>query len=163
VSPPSKGTAGLEALGYLVGHWRDEYRGGEPGTATAGGENWELALEGQILVREGWCEFPATTQRPAFRHEDLLVVFADTDAEVRGIFWDSEGHQIRYREVHADPDGNGVGFVSDPSTPGPRQWLEYRFEAPDHLSAVFSVHGPGVPGFVPLLRWKSVRASSAVR
>jgi hypothetical protein len=150
---------GLEGLSYLVGEWRDESRSGEPGTATGGGESWRLALDGQILVREAWCEYPATAKRPAYRHEDLLVVFVDTDSEVRGVFWDNEGHLIRYREVDADPDGKGVGLVSDPSAPGPRQWLQYRFEAPDHLSAVFSLHGPGAPGFVPFLRWTSVRAA----
>lgn len=151
---------GLEGLSYLVGEWRDESRSGEPGTATRGGETWRAALDGQVLVREAWCEFPATPQRAAYRHEDLLVVFADADSQVRGIFWDNEGHVIRYREVHPDPDGKGVGLVSDPSAPGPRQWLQYRFEAPDHLSAVFSLHGPGAPGFSPYLRWTSVRVSS---
>jgi hypothetical protein len=148
---------GLEAFGYLAGPWRDEHRDGEPGSSTDGGETWRLALDGEILVREGWCEFPESPQRPAYRHEDLLVVFVDSDRELRGIFWDNEGHLIRYREVHADPDGKGVGLVSDPSSPGPRQWLKYRFEEPDHFSAEFSLHPPGAPGFVPYLRWSSVR------
>jgi hypothetical protein len=148
---------GLERLSYLVGHWRDTARTGEPGTSTGGEETWRLALDGQILVREAWCEYPTAAERPAFRHEDLLVVFVDSDSEVRAIFWDNQGHLIRYREVHADPDGKGVGFVSAPSTPGPRQWLQYRFGEPDQLSAVFSVHGPGAPGFMPYLRWASVR------
>ena len=148
---------GLEALGYLVGDWKDETRSGEPGTATGGGESWKLALDGAVQVREAWCEYPARGDRPAFRHEDLLVVYLDTDSAVRGIFWDNQGHLIRYREVHADPDGKGVGLVSDPVAPGPRQWLQYRFEGPDHLTAVFSLHPPGAPGFVPYLTWRSVR------
>ncbi len=148
---------GLDALDYLIGAWNDESRTGEPGTASAGGETWSLALGGQILRREGWCEFPAHGDRPAFRHDDLLVVFVDSDSEVRALFWDSEGHVIHYRDVQPDPDGSGVGFVSDPSIPGPRQWLKYRFEKPDRLSAVFSVHGPGSPGFQPYLSWTSVR------
>ena len=151
---------GLEGLSYLVGRWTDTSRRGEPGSSTAGGETWRLALDGQILVREAWCEFPAEGERPAFRHEDLLVVYLESDGEVRAIFWDSQGHLIHYREVHADPDGQGVGFVSDPAAPGPRQWLQYRFEAPDRLSAVFSLHGSGAPGFTPYLSWASVRAAS---
>ncbi len=149
---------GLEGLSYLVGRWRDESRSGEPGTSTGGGEIWRLALDGQILVREAWCEYPATAKRPALRHEDLLIVFVDAGTEVRGIFWDNEGHLIQYREVHADPDGKGVGFVNDPATPGPRQWLKYRYEEPDHLSAVFSLHYAGAPGFTPYLTWRSVRS-----
>lgn len=148
---------GLEALGFLVGRWKDESRTGEPGTAAAGGETWTAALDGRVLVREGWCEFPASADRAAVRHTDLLVVYADPDGELRGEFWDSEDHAIRYREVHVDPDGAGVGLVSDPSAPGPRQWLQYRCTAPDRLSAVFSLHPPGAPGFSPYLRWSSVR------
>ncbi len=151
---------GLEALKYLIGTWADESRTGEPGTASAGGETWHLAVGDEILEREGWCEFPALGNRPAFRHEDLLVVFVDSDTEVRAMFWDSEGHTIHYRDVHPDPDGKGVGFVSDPALPGPRQWLQYRFDEPDRLSAVFSIHGPGAPGFSPYLRWSSVRRPS---
>ncbi len=154
---------GFESLGYLVGVWKDEVREGEPGRATGGGESWRLALAGQILVREAWCEFLASASRPAYRHEDLLIVFAESDSEMRGIFWDSEGHLIRYRELHPDPDGKGFGLVSDPATPGPRQWLRYRFEEPDHLSAVFSLHPPGAPGFVPYLTWRSVRERTASR
>jgi len=151
---------GLDGLSYLVGHWSDVSRHGEPGTASGGGESWQLELDGQILVREAWCEYPATTERPAFRHEDLLIGFVDSDSEVRGMFWDNEGHLIRYREVHADPDGKGVGLVSDPSSPGPRQWLQYRFEEPDQLSAVFSLHRPGAPGFAPFLEWTSARSTA---
>jgi hypothetical protein len=152
---------GLEGFGYLLGDWRDVVRTGTPGTATAGGETWRLALDGEILVREGWCEFPATSERAAYRHEDLLVVFVDNDDELRGIFWDNESHRIHYREVHADPDGKGVGLVSDPSSPGPRQWLQYRFDAPDRLSAVFSLHPPGAPGFAPYLTWSAQRGSTS--
>jgi hypothetical protein len=154
---------GLEGLSYLVGQWRDESRKGEPGTSTGGGETWRLALDGQILLREAWCDFPAATDRPAFRHEDLLVVYVDTDSEVHGIFWDNQGHLIRYRDVQADPDDLGVGFVSDPSTPGPRQWLQYRFDKPDHLAAVFSLHPPGAPGFTPYLEWTSIRVAAPSR
>ena len=151
----------LEELNYLVGDWRDQLRTGEPGTATASGESWRLALGGRILVREAWCEFPAKGDQPAFRHEDLLVLFVEGEADVRGVFWDNQGHWIRYRDVHRDPDGQGVGLVSDPVAPGPRQWLQYRFEAPDRLSAVFSLHPSGAPGFVPYLKWNSVRAPGA--
>jgi hypothetical protein len=150
---------GLEALEKLSGRWQDERREGEPGVATAGGETWRLALDGQLLVRDGWCEFPAKGDRPAFRHEDLLVIYVDADHEVRAEFWDTDGHHIRYRDVRPDPDGNGVGFVSDPAVPGPRQWLQYRFEGDDRLSAVFSLHAPGTPDFVPYLRWSSRRSA----
>ncbi|HXY47064.1 MAG TPA: hypothetical protein VEK13_04115 [Thermoplasmata archaeon] len=151
---------GFEALSYLIGRWTDESRTGEPGTSTGGGETWHLALDGGILEREAWCEYPARGDQPAFRHEDLLVVFVDPDSEVRAMFWDNQGHTIRYRDVHPDPDGKGVGFVSDPTVPGPRQWLQYRFEEPDRLSAVFSIHGPGAPGFAPYLRWASTRVGA---
>lgn len=144
-------------LRYLLGTWNDESRTGEPGAATAGGESWKSELDARVLVRRGWCEFPSTGKRPAYRHEDLLILFAEAGSMVHGIFWDNEGHTISYREVRVDPSGKGMRLLSDPALPGPRQQLEYRFEPPDRVSAVFSILLPGAAGFSPYLRWRSVR------
>jgi hypothetical protein len=110
------------------------------------------------MTRKGWCEFPASAKRHAYRHEDLLIVYADAESKIHGMFWDNEDHIIIYSDVHFEPGETGVRFVSDPDVPGPRQQLEYRFEKPDHLSAVFSLFLPGASGFTPYLRWMSRRS-----
>jgi hypothetical protein len=146
------------SLNYLVGDWADESRTGEPGTATKSGESWRVDLGGRILIRMGWCEFPGTSKRAAFRHEDLLIIYPEGDDEMRGIFWDNEGHTIHYPNVTALPDGRGIMLSSERATPGPRQQLRYTFEPPDRLSATFSLLMPGAPDFAPYLTWTSVRS-----
>ena len=127
----------IDELGWLVGEWTDDWRRGEPGLSTAGGESWSPQLGGQILVRTCWCEYPATAAEPAFRHDDLLVVFRDFDGQHRVIFWDNHGHVIRYATAAFDPDQLGFTLESDPSVPGPRQRLHYR---PLYLNGFFFRH-----------------------
>ena len=146
------------ALNYLVGDWTDESRTGAPGTATASGESWRVDLGGRILIRMGWCEFPASSSRPAFRHEDLLIIYPEGEDEIRGIFWDNEGHTIHYPNVTLLPEGRGILLSSERALPGPRQQLRYDFEPPDRLRATFSLLVPGAPDFAPYLSWVSVRS-----
>lgn len=148
------------SLNYLVGDWTDESRTGEPGTASASGESWRVELGGRVLIRMGWCEFPETPQRQAFRHEDLLIIYPEGEEGMRGIFWDNEGHTIHYTNVTALPEGTGMVLSSDRAVPGPRQQLLYGFEKPDRLKATFSLLLPGAPDFVPYLTWISARSKS---
>ena len=90
ISAPVSDMALDSSLNYLVGDWTDETRTGEPGTANAGGESWRVDMGGRILIRMGWCEFPASATRAAFRHEDLLIIYPEGDDAMRGIFWDNE-------------------------------------------------------------------------
>ena len=150
-------TSPLAPLEYLVGKWNVAYRTGEPGTATGGEETWSLEAGGAVLVRRAWCDFPETPRRPAFRHEDLLVIYADADSRLQGVFWDNEGHVHFYRTVQAAGAGGGVRLVTDAATPGPRQALEYTFDPPSRTSAVFLLLLPGAPDFKPYLRWECQR------
>jgi len=149
------------SLNFLVGDWIDERRVGEPGTATASGETWRVDLGGRVLIRMGWCEFPATPKRAAYRHEDLLILYPEGEDEMRGIFWDNEGHTIHYPNVTMLPEGKGVTLSSDRAVPGPRQQLLYNFEGPDRLTATFSLLLPGAPDFAPYLTWTASRSKPA--
>jgi hypothetical protein len=148
----------FDELGWVLGDWTDVRRRGEPGEATGGGETWRLQLDGQILVRLSWCEYPATADAAAFRHDDQLVVFHDLDGQSRAIFWDNHGHVIHYTTAAIDPDGLQFTFESDPSLPGPRQRLRYRADGPDRLKADFNLHLPGAASFARYLEWESSRA-----
>ena len=150
-------TSPLAALEYLVGKWNVSYRSGDPGTATGGEEAWATEAGGAVLTRRAWCEFPETPQRPAFRHEDLLVIYTDTESRLQGVFWDNEGHVHFYRHVQAADAADGVRLVTDAAIPGPRQALEYRFVPPNGTSAVFSLLLPGEPDFRPYLQWECRR------
>lgn len=149
----------FDELAWLIGEWTDESRRGDPGVATAGGESWRLQLGGQVLVRTSWCEYPATADEAAFRHDDLLVVFGDLDAQLRAVFWDNHGHVIRYTTATIDPDRLGFAFESDSSAPGPKQRLHYRADGPHRLAADFNLQLPGAASFSRYLAWHSSRTS----
>jgi hypothetical protein len=147
----------FDELAWVIGDWTDDDRRGDPGVATAGGESWSLQLGGQILVRTSRCEYPAAGGLPAFRHDDLLVLFKDVDAQIRALFWDNHGHVIRYASAVVDGEREEFSPESDPSMPGPRQRLHYRAAGPSHLAADFNLQLPDSPSFSRYLAWTSSR------
>jgi hypothetical protein len=53
-------------------------------------------LDGTVLVRKTHLDYPATKERAAFGHDDLIYVYHDPqDNSLRAIFFDGEGHVIR--------------------------------------------------------------------
>jgi len=98
---PADNAAGWGSVQYLVGDWTGE-GGGGPGQG-AGSFSFKPDLQGKILVRKNRAEYPAAKERAASVHDDLMVIYRDTpEAALRAIYFDSEGHTIRY-EVQAPP------------------------------------------------------------
>ncbi len=101
-----------------------------------------LELQGKILVRRNHLEFPATPQRPAFTHEDLLVVYRDADTTPnRAIYFDSEGFVIHYTATFSE-DGKVLTFLSDASPQAPRQRLTYVQNEDGTLKVKFEIAPP---------------------
>ena len=61
----------------VLGDWMAESGGGEPGTASAGGDSYRPDLAGRVLVRRYWSAYPATATRSAFRDEGLMIVYPE--------------------------------------------------------------------------------------
>jgi len=128
---------------FLVGAWTAEGHG-EPGKG-AGAFSFGLELQGKILVRRNRLEFPATPQRPAFAHEDLLVVYREGDAAPqRAIYFDSEGFVIHYT-VSFSEQGKVLTFLSDASPQAPRQRLTYVQNEDGTLKVKFEIAPAGKP------------------
>jgi hypothetical protein len=135
--------AGWGPVEYLVGNWTGE-GGGGPGQGS-GSFSFKPDLQGKILVRKNRAEYPATKERPAFLHDDLMVIYRDApDAALRAIYFDSEGHTIRY-EVQRPSDGSEVVFVSGAEQSAPRYRLTYTRVDQDRLKIKFEVAPPGKP------------------
>jgi hypothetical protein len=135
--------AGWGPVESLVGDWVGE-GGGAPGQGT-GSFSFKPDLQGKILVRKNRAEYPATKERAAFVHDDLMVVYRDApDAALRAIYFDSEGHTIRY-EVQGAADGSSVVFVSGAEPNAPRYRLTYTRVEQDRLKIKFEVAPPGTP------------------
>lgn len=128
-------------LQFLIGDWVGA-GGGGPGEG--GGEfSFQFDLQKKIVVRKSYAAYPAQNGRPAFRHDDLTIVYQDSDAKaLRAIYFDSENHAIPY-SVEAIHDG--VRFVSDRVPSEPRYRLIYRKEGDGVVTLDFEIAPPGQP------------------
>lgn len=124
---------------FLMGEWVGEGTG-EPGEGT-GGFTFALDLQEQILVRKNMALYPATTDRPAFRHDDLLIIYQQGDA-TRATYFDNEGHVISYHVAFSENE-RGVIFVSESVPSEPRFRLTYEKEGEAKVSIRFEIAPPG--------------------
>jgi hypothetical protein len=144
----------LEPLSFLVGEWRAT-GSGEPGVGS-GAATFARELQGQVIVRRSFAEYPAAAGRPSSRHDDLLILYPHAGA-VRADYYDSEGHVIRYA-VRSPVAGEAI-FISDVVANEPRFRLGYRLES-DVLKGEFAIAPPGTPdAFKPYLTWQSTKTA----
>jgi len=130
-------------LSFLVGEWTGE-GSGQPGQGS-GGFSFLPDLEKNVLVRKNRADYPATKDRPAFSHTDLMIVYREPGAiKLRAIYFDTEGHVIHYT-VDPSADGNAVQFLSDASNWNPRYRLTYTKTGPDAVGIRFDVSVPEKP------------------
>jgi hypothetical protein len=150
-------TAGLRAqsdpiapLRFLIGDWRAiDTAPGETGAFT-----FKLAVQDRIVVRTNEAIYAATADRPASRHDDLLVIYSE-NGSLKADYFDNEGHVIRYA---VQPRPQGVAFVSDASPREPRYRLTYSGGPDGVLLGSFELAPPGSPdAFKPYLSWKAQR------
>ena len=140
---PADSASGWGPLQSLVGDWIGE-GGGGPGQGT-GSFSFKPDLQGKILVRKNRSEYPAAKDRAAFVHDDLMVIYRDgPEASLHAVYFDSEGHTIRY-EVQAAADSGEIVFVSGAEPAVPRYRLTYGRVDQDHLKIKFEIAPPGKP------------------
>ena len=123
-------------LQFLVGQWAGEGGGGPGG---AGSFSFAPDLQGKTLVRRNVAEYPAQNGKPAFRHDDLMIVYREAGT-LRAIYFDSEAHVIRYTVQAVD---GGAAFVSDTAGAGPRYRLTYLKDGGAAVKIRFEVAAPG--------------------
>jgi hypothetical protein len=117
---------------------------GKPGQGK-GEFSLKFDLQNQILVRKNRAEYPAANGRPAFTHEDLMIIYPGTGGQRnQAIYFDSEGHVIRYTVSAAEP-GNDVTFIGEAAPAAPRFRLTYKKMKADTVSLVFEIAPPGKP------------------
>jgi hypothetical protein len=126
---------------FLIGEWVGEGTG-KPGEGT-GGFSIAPDLNNTVLVRKNFAEYPATKEKPAFTHEDLMVMFYENE-KPRAIYFDSEGHVIRY-SVEFSHDSSSLIFLSDPIASAPRFRFTYVKNSPGSLKILFDIAPPNSP------------------
>lgn len=131
-----------EAYKFLLGEWVGE-GAGQPGQGE-GGSTFTLDLNDNILVRKNYAKIPATKDRPAVDHEDLMIISQPPQKPATAVYWDNEGHMINY-SAEFSSDGKTLTFVSDIIPEAPRFKLSYVKLAPDSLKVLFEFAPPGKP------------------
>ncbi len=142
----------------LFGVWvgEDETSMGAGLQGGMGEFSFKLQLDGAIVVRESFADYPASNGKPAFRHEDLMVVSHTQEGAMCAVYWDSEGHVIEYK-VRTKTEQYEVEFVSDPDPRNPAFRLTYRLLGRDRIHGKFEIQPPGSATFSPYLEWNSTR------
>jgi hypothetical protein len=125
---------------FLVGDWVGEGTG-QPGEGT-GGFSFRFSLDGKVLIRENWADYPKTKEREAFSHKDQMVIYREAaTAPFKAIYFDNEGHVIHY----AISAGKDIQFVSEAAASSPRYRLTMRLTEPRVVAIEFEIAPPGAP------------------
>jgi hypothetical protein len=128
---------------FLIGRWVGE-GGGGPGQGS-GWFSFQPDLQGATLIRKNHSEYPATKERGAYSHDDLMVMYADPGTgQTRAFYVDSEGHVIHYVAT-ASADGTNFTFLSEANSSAPRYRLTYVKTQADALRLTFEIAPPGKP------------------
>jgi hypothetical protein len=147
-------------LAFLLGTWTGE-GGGDPGRGV-GWFSFTPDLENAILVRKNHADYPATSARAAYTHDDLMIIYPDpAGGPPRAIYFDSERHVIAYTVELAEAPGI-VRFISaaTPTQPGFR--LTYTTSGPDTLTLSFEIAPAGESAaFAPYIEAQARRQPPA--
>ena len=116
--------------------------GGGPGQGS-GTFTLTPELQGAVLVRHNNAQYPATKDKPAYRHDDLMVIYPDASGKKTcADYWDNEGHVMHYVVEFTD---HKLVMVSDAVQPGPRYRLTYVKTGDNDLKLTFEIAPPEAP------------------
>ena len=102
-------------------------------------------LQGAVLVRHNYAQYPATRDKPAYRHDDLMVIYPDAlGNKTLADYWDNEGHVIHYVVEFTD-GARKLVMVSEAGQPGPRYRLTYVKTGDNDLKLTFEIAPPEAP------------------
>jgi hypothetical protein len=127
---------------FFLGEWIGK-GGGQPGQGS-GGFSFSFDIQKRVIVRKNYADYPATKDRPAFSHNDLMVIYKESGDSTRAIYWDNEGHIIHYT-VSMPGDTNSVTFLSDLKTSEPRYRLTYTKADDKSVKITFEIASPRNP------------------
>lgn len=138
-------------LHFLIGEWVAD----SPATAGSGHFEFTQDIQGNVIVRRNHSESPAAGDRPVANHDDLMVIYREGGG-TRAIYFDNEGHVIRYTVEAGGPDA--VTFVSETAAGAPRYRLSYKKLPDGRVGGKFELAPPGKPEeFKTYLEWTAKR------
>lgn len=153
----ASGQDAFSALQFLAGNWEAE---GKPGEAT-GHTEFTMDIQGHALVRHNHAEYPPAAGKPAYIHDDLMVVYREVKpVATKGAYFDAAGYYARYTITSSAP--GQATFVSDVIPGFPRYRVSYSLLPDGRLSTTIEVSPAGKKeAFGPYLQWTSKRLAAA--
>lgn len=137
---------------WLIGEWTGEGQG-QSGHGT-GKFSFQPDLDGNILVRKAFSEFPATKDRAAFAHNDLMIIYKDVSGlPNKAIYFDNENHVINYSVQIAE---KSIVFLSDKTPNIPVFRLTYALLETGKVNVKFEMSLDGL-NFKTYIEGKSVK------
>jgi hypothetical protein len=128
---------------FLIGSWNAAGKG-DPGEGK-GGFSFALDLQTRVLIRKNHTDYPAAANRPAFAHDDLMIVYlAGPQQQFRADYYDNEGHVIHYA-IEFSNDGRTCTFVSDITAAQQRFRLTYTQIKAGQVGIKFEIAPPNDP------------------
>ena len=117
---------------------------GRPGEAT-GGFSFAEELGGRALVRNSHADYPPVGGKPAYHHEDLMLVYREAGAaDASALYLDNEGHVIHYTARLAT-GGDTLAFQSLPAPALPGYRFTYMKAGARALRFTFEIAPPARP------------------
>lgn len=135
-------TSNWDSWQFLLGEWAGEGGGSEAGQGL-GTSTFYLDLQNTILVRKNQSNFSASNDRPAYSHDDLMIIYQQPDS-TKAIYFDNEGHVINYT-LEFSQEKNTVTFLSELNPSTPRFRLTYAKVKEGALKIKFEIAPPGKP------------------
>ena len=127
---------------FLLGSW-NAAGSGNPGEGT-GEFSFTPDLQNRVLVRRSHTAYPAAPNRPAFAHDDLMIIYADEGEMFHADYSDNEGHVIRYT-IEFSSDGNTCTLTSESLAGTPRFRLTYNKRNGGEVGIKFQIAPAGQP------------------
>ncbi len=141
-----------EKWSWLIGEFSGE-GSGKPGTG-GGTFSFTPDLDNHVLIRKSHSEYPATQNKPAIIHNDLMVVYTNyTGNPSKAIYFDNEGHTINYAVTYAEKQ---VILLSEKIQGVPLFRLTYSLLDANKVSTKFEMAQDG-ENFFTYIEGKSVR------
>jgi len=151
---------GLSALKFLEGKWVGE--GSSEAGRGGGYATFEEDLQNKVIVRRNHAEYPASHDRAAYQHDDLMIIYVDpASKELRAFYTDNEGHVIHYT-VSVSTDGNIVSFLGERPPAAPQYRLTYTRREENKMTILLEARGASQDAvFQKIVEGKMVKTASA--
>jgi hypothetical protein len=137
---------------FLLGNWTAGGGGAQTGQGQ-GAFSFTPDLERSIVVRRNVAEYHEGPNADT-RHDDLLIIYTEPPDSLLAIYFDAEGHVIRYNLKAPVP--NLAIFESDGTQPGPKYRLSYTLRGKS-LDGKFEIAPPNSTEFKTYLSWTSAQ------